>query len=266
MQKLLIQLSEGKNILEKIEIGSSRDLNKLFDTLRTKMIMENANGSDKKIPNQQSEDSKAIVKGLGTIYMREPDSKFFSHNITLPSAGNNDIIDTEEDKYSETRSIEGGATIYTMKEFEHKTGICDCNINEGNVLIQSNSKSEGIEAIKAEINSIDLQSTSEIPKEGFEGFFIMKCPRCGKMKCFKSNTNTLFHCECGSIYSTAKYAKIYGKCPNCSNNVGTLDYVGLPVMTLEGMDISEGMRCNKCKSPVDFTYNKARGIWVSLTE
>lgn len=145
-------------------------------------------------------------------------------------------------------------------------------IPECKVQLQCTEKElESLKALamyESEFNSINLDPTPtrDRPKEVFEAFFIMKCPKCGKLKCFKSNTDTLFHCECGTTYSTSKYVKIYGKCPNCSNNVGTQDHFDKLVATLEGMDVSEGMRCNKCKSPIDFKYNEVKGRWVGLEQ
>lgn len=304
MNKVTITLSNGKNIVEKAEIGSSKDLEPLFNRLKDTMFdrspqIVDIDGaiSDKvmdslgveikspdtivggdigrwrgkivspSIPN--AIENWAVNAGSGIItgssnIVADPKGTRITEEYNKPINGCdlNDIKDNGEYKLEPIKVIDGKFQIspsdLAPKIYNKDEANIECGKLSSDTLSQSKEKKN-----KKEATNPSVVKEDKVKKEGF---FIMKCPKCGKMKCFKSNTDTLYHCECGETFSTSKYIKIYGKCPNCSNNLGTLDWTSTIVATLEGMDISEGMHCNRCKGPVDFTYNKAKHTWVSLND
>lgn len=293
MNKVTITLSNGKNIVEKAEIGSSKDLESLFNRLKDTMfdrapipqiagsvvtpaIIPN-DGTDttwggrivspsvpNAIENWAVNVGSGTITGSSNIVARDPEGTRITEEYNKPINGCdlNDIKDNGKYKLEPIKVIDGKFQIspsdLVPKIYNKDEANIECGKLSSDTLSQSKEKKN-----KKEATNPSVVKEDKVKKEGF---FIMKCPKCGKMKCFKSNTDTLYHCECGETFSTSKYIKIYGKCPNCSNNLGTLDWTSTIVATLEGMDISEGMHCNRCKGPVDFTYNKAKHTWVSLND
>lgn len=88
-------------------------------------------------------------------------------------------------------------------------------------------------------------------------FLVVKC-ECGEVKAFKTKTysGTDFVCKCGKRYPVEETVQVHSICPNCGYE--------RKFNTLKGMDISEGVKCGKCESPIDLKYNKKEKEWQGL--
>lgn len=237
MKKLSIQLTEGRKTIEKVEISNHKDLESLYESLKATLFNQ----------NPKSEDTKEPIYNEREIYHIRNAMRVPENAVTIPCG---------KEPTADVKAIENVKSAYAVPE----SGIKVSCTNETLEDLKTLAKHE------AEFESIKIDSKPEYVKsnDAISAFFIMKCPRCGRIKCFNSNTDKLYHCECDATFSTSKFVKIYGKCPNCANNIGIREYSDKIVATLEGMDISEGMRCSKCKSPVDFKYNEAKHRWEAL--
>lgn len=227
MNRITIQLKDGKKTVEKIEISSGSDLVNLYNALKGGIIFNREMPIPR--PDERTHDTDGDLEAQ-SLGVSDP-----SINI---SCINNTSIVTDE-KISDVEALRNIDTV-------------------------SENMKATVEALGEVYKSQASAHASREPKDVIEAFFIMKCPKCGKMKCFNSNSDTLFHCECGETYETSTYIPIYGKCPNCGNNIGTLEHSDKIVATLKDMNISDGMHCRKCKSPIDFTYNGAKRKWETL--
>lgn len=240
MNTVAIQLKDGKKIVEKIEISSGSDLVHLYNALKGGIIFNpkmSIPRSDERTHDTDGDLEAQALRVSGSS-MRMPCTSEMMEYLKI----HDDLQSVAED--------------ISLKNIDTTVANMDLEV----MAALEEVKRDKCSKLKT---NCDKDSNRE-SKNAIEGFFIMKCSKCGKVKCFNSNTDTLFHCECGETYSTSDYVKVYGRCPNCSNNIGVLEHSDKIVATLVGMDITEGMICRKCKSPVNFRYNEVKKRWEAL--
>lgn len=243
MKKLTIKLSEGRSIVEVVEVKNV-DVDKMYKAIKEVVLSHLGDKKEEpetmpKIEDTDGDDVSRRYKDFKGLIERDAvgESVLEESNVHRPKQKKN--------SHAGVIAVGNGPSI-NVPDFVQA-------LND-----KFNGKSINDEEPAIMIDNKPLHIEKEEQNDTL--FLVAKCPKCGKDKFFKTAEGKTFNCSCGESYPIENTIDIYGRCPNCSNNIGTTAQSNR-MITLPGMNVSNVLHCKKCKTDIKMVHDKEKNQW-----